>query len=63
MSPKIIVKAKAAIFIIAVVVLVFNLLLMLTGIFSYLEFLLVLAAIFVGANVGYRLIDRKDEKS
>jgi hypothetical protein len=59
MSAKIIVKEKAAIFIIATVVLVFNLFLMLAKIFSYLEFLLVLLVIFVGANVAYRSIDRR----
>jgi hypothetical protein len=59
MSAKIIVKEKAAIFIIATVVLVFNLFLMLARIFSYLEFLLVLLVIFVGANVAYRSIDRR----
>ena len=59
MSPKMIVKEKVAIFIIAVVVLVFNLFLMLDGIFSYLDFLLVLLVIFVGANAAFRLIDRR----
>ena len=59
MSPKMIVKEKVAIFILAVVVLVFNLFLMLDGIFSYLDFLLVLLVIFVGANAAFRLIDRR----
>ena len=59
MSPKVIVKEKAAIFIIATVVLVLNLFLLLARIFSFLGFLLVLLVIFVGANAAFRLIDRR----
>jgi hypothetical protein len=59
MSPRIIVKEKVAIFIIAAVVLVLNLFLLLARIFSFLEFLGVLFVIFVGANAVFRLIDRR----
>jgi len=63
MSPKVIVKAKVAIFIISTVVLVLNLFLLLARIFSFLGFLLVLLVIFVGANVAYRSIDRRRKSS
>jgi hypothetical protein len=59
MSPKVIVKEKVAIFIIATVVLLLNLFLLLDRLFSFLEFLGVLFAIFVGANAAFRLIDRR----
>ncbi|MGD0994200.1 MAG: hypothetical protein ABR909_01585 [Candidatus Bathyarchaeia archaeon] len=59
MSPRIIVKEKVAIFIIATVVLLLNLFLLLDRIFSFLGFLLVLLVIFVGANAAFRLIDRR----
>ena len=59
MSPKVIVKEKVAIFIIATVVIVFNLFLLLDRIFSFLEFFGVLFVIFVGANAAFRLIDRR----
>jgi hypothetical protein len=59
MSPRIIVKEKAAVFIIATVVLLLNLFLLLARIFSFLGFLLVLLIIFVGANAAFRLIDRR----
>jgi hypothetical protein len=59
MSPKVIVKAKAAIFIISTAVLVLSLVLTELGILSFLGFLLVLLVIFVGANAAYRSIDRR----
>ncbi|MGA3059768.1 MAG: hypothetical protein ABSD92_05300 [Candidatus Bathyarchaeia archaeon] len=59
MSPKIVVKEKVAIFIIATVILILNLCLMLARIFTYLEFLGVLLVIFVGANAAFLLIDRR----
>ncbi len=59
MSPKVIVKEKVAVFIIAIAVLLLNLFLLIDRIFNYLEFLGVLFLIFVGANVAYRSIDRR----
>jgi hypothetical protein len=54
-----IVKEKVAIFIVSAAVLVINLLFLLAKIFTYLEFLLVLLVIFVGANGAFRMIDRR----
>jgi len=59
MSPKVIVKGKVAVFIIATVVLLLNLSLLIDRIFNYLEFLGVLFVIFAGANVAFRSIDRR----
>jgi len=63
MSPRVIVKEKVAVFIIATIVLVFNLFLLLDRIFSFLGFLLVLLIIFVGANAAFRGIDRRRAKA
>jgi len=63
MSPKVIVKAKVAVFIIATAVLVLNVFLLLTRLFSFLQFLAVLFVIFVGANAAYRLIDQRRKSS
>jgi hypothetical protein len=54
-----IVKEKVAIFIVATVALVLNLAFLLDRTFSYLEFLLILAVIFVGSNVAFRVIDQR----
>ena len=59
MSPRIIVKEKVAIFIIATFVLLLNLFLLLARIFNFLIFLGVLFLIFVFANVAFRSIDRR----
>ena len=59
MSPKVIVKAKAAIFIISTVVLAVSLILSELGRLNFLVFLLVLLVVFVGANAAYRSIDKK----
>ena len=59
MSPKVIVKAKVAIFIVSTVVLLLSLILLELRIFSFLGFLLVFLAIFVGANLAFRSIDRR----
>jgi hypothetical protein len=59
MCPRMIVKEKVAIFIVSAAVLVINLLFLLAKIFTYLEFLLVLLVIFVGANGAFRMIDRR----
>ncbi len=59
MSPKVIVKEKVAVFIIATVVLLLSLILFELRIFSFLGFLLVLLVIFVGANAAFRSIDRR----
>jgi len=59
MSPKVIVKSKAAIFIISTAVLVLSLILTELRILGFLEFVLILLVIFVGANAAYRSIDRR----
>jgi L-asparagine transporter-like permease len=59
MSPRVIVKEKVAIFIIATIVLLLNLVLLLDRIFNFLIFLGVLFLIFVFANVAFRSIDRR----
>ena len=61
MSPRVIVKEKVAIFIIATIVLLLNLVLLLARIFNFLIFLGVLFLIFVFANVAFRSIDRKHQ--
>jgi len=59
MSPKVIVKEKAAVFIISTAVLVLSLILTELRILGFFGFLLILLVIFVGANVAYRSIDRR----
>ena len=59
MSPKVIVKSKAAVFIISAVILVLSLILTELRILGFLGFLLILAVIFVGANAAYRSIDKR----
>jgi len=59
MSPKVIVKAKATIFIISTVVLAVSLILSELGRLNFLVFLLILLIVFVGANAAYRSIDKK----
>jgi predicted tellurium resistance membrane protein TerC len=54
-----IVKAKAAVFIIATIVLVLNVILLVVEKLNYLIFLGILFLIFVGANTAYRSIDRR----
>ena len=62
MSPKVIVKEKVAVFVIATVVLVLNVFLLLDRLFSFLQFLGILFVVFVGANAAYRLIDRRRKR-
>jgi uncharacterized membrane protein YfcA len=59
MSPKVIVKAKAAIFIISTAVLVLSLVLTELGKLNFLAFVLVLLVVFVGSNAAYRSIDKR----
>ncbi len=63
MCPRVIVKEKAAIFIVSTVVLVLSLTLLELRIFSFLGFLLVLLVIFVGANLAFRSIDRRGKNA
>ena len=59
MSPKVIVKEKAAVFIISTAVLVLSLILTELRILGFFGFILILLVIFIGANVAYRSIDRR----
>jgi hypothetical protein len=59
---RVVVKEKLAVFIIALVLLALNLILLLRGTISYLEFLGFILVVGVGANVAYRLIDRNNKK-
>ena len=54
-----IIKAKAAVFIIATVILVLKVILLVVEKLNYLIFLGILFLIFVGANTAYRSIDRR----
>jgi hypothetical protein len=59
---KVIVKSKAFIFVIAMVLLILNLFLWIEGVFTYLEFLGVFIVVALVANAVFSLINRRNRR-
>jgi len=59
---KVIVKSKAFVFVIAMILLLLNLFLWIEGVFTYLEFLGVLIVVALVTNAVFSLINRRNRK-
>ena len=60
---KVIVKSKALVFVIALMILVLNLFLWIDGIFNYLEFLGVFIVVALVANAVFSLINSRNRRN
>jgi positive regulator of sigma E activity len=58
---KFVVKSKAVVFVIALVILMLNMFFWLNGTLTFLEFMGILVAVALGANAAFSLINRRNK--